>query len=135
MQLKQEYWRFVTAEVQRALAERLGFYWNGAEQDSDLIMSDPGRIAEFINIYKNDKLDDDQKFALMELIVSSFDDLADSETLEKNQLWLECKTILQTEFWLHVKTIHYWSAVEYKSDFFISKYIRPVWEEIKENFY
>ena len=135
MQLKQEYRRHATTEAQKTIAERMGLYWREDEQDWDLIMSDPGRIPEFIKIYKNDKLDDDQKFALMELIVSSFDDLADVETLEKNQLWSECSIILKSEFWLHVSTIHYWSALESKKGFSISKYIRPVWETVKENFH
>lgn len=135
MQLKQEYRRHATTEAQKTIAERMGLYWREDEQDWDLIMSDPGRIPEFIKIYKNDKLDDDQKFALMELIVSSFDDLADAETLEKNQLWSECAIILKSECWLHVSTIHYWSALESEEGFSISKYIRPVWETIKENFH
>ena len=137
MDLREEYWRFAMPEAQKALAERFGIYWHETEQDWHLIVSGKGWIPQFMKVYKLEDLNDDKKFALMELIITSFDDLADGESLEENEYWIECERILRVEFWLHITTIHYWSCLDkpnVEECWSITKYIRPIWEDVKSNF-
>ncbi|MEM6816707.1 MAG: hypothetical protein AAF600_20350 [Bacteroidota bacterium] len=138
MELPEEYIRYSPVEVEKRLSERMGLPWFDGMQDWDLISSDSGRIKEFLSPYKTGNLNDDEKFAMMELIVSSFDDLArEKGSLHHNDLWQDCKNILINECWLHISTIHYWSSLEdnHPEDGFPStKFIRPVWNTVKTNF-
>ncbi|MBK0378356.1 hypothetical protein [Mucilaginibacter segetis] len=43
-------------------------------QDWGIVNSDPKRVAEFINYYKNNELEDGAKFHVFELIVASYND-------------------------------------------------------------
>ncbi len=107
-------------------------------QDWDLICSDNGRIKEFLSFYKTEDLNDDEKFALMTLIIASFDDLAEAgEPLDTNNLWHDCQYILTDECRLHIRTIHYWSLFEEKhatNYFALIEYIRPIRDKVKARF-
>jgi hypothetical protein len=83
MELREEYWRFPMPEAQRDLAVRFGIYWHEWEQDWHLIVSDKGWIKQFLKTYTSGELNEDEKFALMEVLIASFDDLANEESLEK----------------------------------------------------
>ena len=138
MELREEFLRYTPIEVQRKLSERLGFHWYEDTQDWDLIESDSGRIREFLQIYKGDDLSDDEKFALMELIISSFDDLVEERgNINREGIWTDCKHILINECWLHITTIHYWSSLEDKDPkkgFPVTEFIRPIWDSVKTKF-
>ena len=83
-----------------------------------------------MNAYLKDDFTDDEKFAILELMIACFHDLVESQRLTTNDHWLSCESILRTEYWLHISTIHYWSLPD-KQDldeaFPISKYIRPIY--------
>jgi hypothetical protein len=138
MELREEFIWYASIEAQKKLSERLGFHWYEDTQDWDLIESDSARIREFLQIYKSDDLSDDEKFALMELIVSSFDDLIEEGgNINTEGIWTDCKHILVNECWLHITTIHYWSSLEDKDPkkgFPITEYIRPIWDSAKTEF-
>lgn len=137
--LSKKFCRHASIEDQKMLSIRLGFVWMEDIQDWDLVFSDSERLEEFVKIYKTEDLNDSQKFALMELIVASFDDLVQfkGDFGDRSNLWNECKHILIHECWLHICTILYWCLLE-KSDledsFPITKFMRPIWEEVKLSF-
>jgi len=136
-ELKPAYTRYATAETERSLSERISLPWFEGMQDWDLIAADSGRVSEFLKIYQNGDLNDDERFALMQLIVASLDDSIDeSNDFEQNDSWIKCKTILTNEFWLHISTIHYWSLLEkdVNEGFPITRHIRPIWEDLKSHF-
>ena len=138
MELRDEFLRFASLETQKSLSERLGWHWYQNTQDWAIISSDSARIREFLQIYKGDDLSDDEKFALMELIISSFDDLVEEGgNLNREGIWTDCRHILINECWLHITTIHYWSSLEDKNQengFPITEFIRPVWDNVKTKF-
>ncbi|MHA7101008.1 hypothetical protein [Roseivirga pacifica] len=138
MELREEFLRYATRDAQRKLSKRLGFHWYENTQDWDLTESDSERIKEFLQIYKSDDLSDDEKFALMELIISSFDDLVEEGgNINREGIWTDCKHILNNEPWLHITTIHYWSSLEHKDPkkgFSVTELIRPIWESVKTKF-
>ena len=42
-------------------------------EDWDLMYADPERVQDFCDVYKNEKLSEPEKFALMALLVASHD--------------------------------------------------------------
>ena len=137
MELREEFWRHATAKAQKNISDKFGIYWDDQMQDWDLVMADPLWIPQLLNAYLKDNFTDDEKFAIMELIIASFDELVEREKLTTNSYWHSCESILKTECWLHITTIHYWSLLD-KQDveeaFPITKYIRPIWDEVKHHF-
>lgn len=137
MELRKEYWRFSMPATQKVIADRFGLFLSDEEQDWELIVSDSSLIPQFLNYYISENLDDDVKFTLMELIISSFDDLGYDYNFKEDANWLECEQILRKEFWLHITTIHYWSSLDREvsiDGFAISPYLRPIWDEVKHHF-
>ncbi|WP_422106858.1 hypothetical protein [Winogradskyella sp.] len=134
--MENQYVRYPSGISEEKLSKRLGLYWDKDIQDWELIVSDSGRIRDFIKVYQNELDNDDDKFTLMALIVSSFDDIAPNFDKDNSQLWDVCKTILKKECYLHYATIVYWCLLENEPGnvFPISLLMRDVWEEVKYNF-
>jgi len=102
------------------------------EQDWEYVNVDETRIAEFIDYYQSGCLDDETKFAVMIIIIGSFDDALRSGKFELAQ-WEKAKDILMREQNLHVNTIKYWSCEDeanLENCFCITPYIREI-EKIK----
>ena len=71
-----QYVRYPSAISEEKLSKRFGLFWDKNTQDWDIVTSDSGRIRDFIKIYQTELDNDDDKFTLMGLIISSFDDAA-----------------------------------------------------------
>ena len=110
----EQYTRYPKGKSEKKLSGRLGLYWDESIQDWELIVSDSKRISEFLKVYQTELKDDDDKFTLMGLIVSSFDDGINKADAEMLELWEICKTILKKECFLHFSIIEYWSFLEEK---------------------
>ena len=94
--------------------ERLGLLLNIPDlggEDWDLIFADPGRVAEFCDVYERGELSADEKAALMELIVASYDQNLRGAN---HQSGLESRIsgLLTEDFELHKNTIEYWSKLK-----------------------
>ncbi len=136
MNTQDQYVRYSSGVSEKKLSERLGLHWSNDIQDWDLIMSDYGRISDFLKIYQTELKNDENKFTLMQLIVSSFDDgicNADSQELKN---WEICKIILIKECYLHYSTIKYWSLLDHEIEniFSITPFMREVWKNIELKF-
>jgi len=85
-------------------------------QDWDLMVADIDRIDEFIDYYQNngyhtnETLDDEVKFALMEVILVSLDDSKRYGTFDRSA-WSIVSEILTKEKELHQSTIEYWACL------------------------
>jgi len=134
--MENQYTRYPSGISEEKLSKALGLYWSNDTQDWDLVVSDANRIEEFLKFYLDKLKDDDDKFTLMGLIISSFDDIAPNFDKDTSKLWDVCKTILVKECYLHYSTIMYWCLFENEPDntFPISLLMREVWEEVKLNF-
>jgi len=98
-------------------------------QDWEYTSADSSRVDEFITYYENNQLNKNEKFTLMIVIISSFDDyLSEGIGTENNKLWNRIKQNLLQDYELHINTIHYWALD--KSDlencFSITPYIREM---------
>ena len=103
---------------------------NSYGQDWEIEISDPNRLVEFPEVYKNKSRNEEDRCTLMTLIVSSFEDSMVDETNE--EMWNTIRRHLLTEFQLHQYTIHYWCCAEEtdaKNVFRVTPLMRSVWNE------
>lgn len=96
-------------EIIEPLSKELLLPYTGIEQDWDIEMADSNRIDEFIKFYKDRSLCDNQKVALMSLILSSYDDFLNNNNLEVDKRWNEIKSIIKSERLIFVDLVEYWS--------------------------
>lgn len=103
--------RFVLPEPATKLRKLLDLPFAYEEvQDWEILCAKGARVAEFLEHYERaaDELTDDDKFALMALIVASFDDwLADGGKMEPIASRV-CQQ-LNRDFDIHAFTVWYWS--------------------------
>ncbi|MGO4530369.1 hypothetical protein AB4Z30_14905 [Paenibacillus sp. 2TAF8] len=98
-------------------------------QDWEYTSADSSRVDEFITYYENNQLNKNEKFTLMIVIISSFDDyLSEGIGTENNKLWNRIKQNLLQDYELHINTIHYWAQDERNLEdcFSITPYIREM---------
>ncbi len=138
MKSEEQYARYPSGKSEKMLSSRFGLYWEESIQDWELIVSDSGRISDFLKVYQTElNDDDDDKFTLMGLIVSSFDDGISTADNELKKYWQVCKIILEKECFLHFSIIKYWSLLEEtdtENVFSITPYMRKIWNKVKVNF-
>ena len=128
--------RYSTHEAQAAIAELLKLPEpDHLTQDWDVLVADPTRVDEFVTLYENHtSLAEDEKFALLDVILVSYDDLA----REEGKI-CECghriRKILDVEFRLHAYTVYYWclwdAGVEPDEEhiFCITRCMREIWND------
>ena len=80
-------------------------------QDWEYEVSDSSRITEFLYAYENIELNKDEKFALMIIIISSFNDAMVEGKAEENSAILIRYHLLQDNS-IHKNTIYYWSMLD-----------------------
>lgn len=80
-------------------------------QDWEYEVSDSSRITEFLYAYENIELNIDEKFALMIIIISSFNDAILESKAEESSASLIRYHLLQ-DISIHKNTIYYWSMLD-----------------------
>ncbi|MEK3752359.1 hypothetical protein NYE25_29675 [Paenibacillus sp. FSL E2-8871] len=80
-------------------------------QDWEYEVSDSSRITEFLYAYENIELNIEEKFALMIIIISSFNDAILENKAEKSSASLIRYHLLQ-DISIHKNTIYYWSMLD-----------------------
>ena len=119
---------FITRKATEGLNEKLGLLkLDDYSQDWEYEVADSCRVNEFISFYETAVLDQDERFALMSLIISSFDD-AISEAKDQEGTWMRIKNHLIREMLMYRNTILYWSVVEEELEdcFSITPYMRQI---------
>ncbi|WP_299260036.1 hypothetical protein [uncultured Aquimarina sp.] len=137
MNSQERYIRYPSGVSEEKLGKRLGIHWDNTMQDWEFVFSDFDRVDYFLKFYQRELDDDDDKFTLMGLIISSFDDGISNFNSETEKNWNICKIILEKECFLHYSIIRYWSLLDEEdinNVFSITPYIRKVWEEVKTKF-
>jgi len=122
--------RFVVPAARERLNAHFGFMPDPRMQDWEIEFSDGARLREFIDSYITLDLDDDERFALMALIVASADDALDFDHA-LDDLWPQIHKLLVSDRDIHASTIHYWccpDAASTDEQFLITPRIRAVWD-------
>jgi len=72
---------------------------------------DEQRMADMLDYYHTENLDDEVKFTLMILMIGYCDDRKIERNFDEN-LWKRIEEILIAEKELHLPTIEYWSSLD-----------------------
>ena len=90
------------------LAKKLNLKSKNINMDWDLEFSDYKRIKEFINVFNNEELSEDEKFLLIALIFASFDDEILHTSKINMQLFNKFVKILKANYTLVKPILDYW---------------------------
>lgn len=127
--------KYIHVTTAQMLNRDLSLNATGQEQDWELEVADADRVEEFIAHFHIRERDDIYDFALVSLIVASFDDVVGGrlmsidgeyfEIFERNKndiesvytesersLWGDVRKILKSNLELYGQIIRYWSCVE-----------------------
>ncbi|MBC7809339.1 MAG: hypothetical protein H7145_24660 [Akkermansiaceae bacterium] len=105
-------------------------------QDWDVELADASRLGEFCALYETGRLDIEERFALMRLIVASLDDLLSvGDPGGALELVTRVIRVLRKDCALHFHTVEYWCLLEEddpKNVFAVTPLLRQVWRECFE---
>lgn len=130
------YPEYGTKEARESLIEKLNLPELGPyTQDWEYEVSDASRISEFISFYENQTLSKEEKFTLMVIIVSSYDDSLGEGNI-KSDVWDKIKYHLLNEINIHRNTILYWALddEDLEDCFAITPFMRGIVKTNKEKF-
>lgn len=102
--------RCPTRSAINSLAKRFGLPNGEFSQDWEHEVADPARLHEFLSAYETQRLDEDERFCLMEIIIQSFED-SDSEVGTSPE-WLRIEKLLRANTRLHAYTLWYWACFD-----------------------
>lgn len=111
------------------LSKRLNFPFTGVEQDWAVEFADPKRLNEFIKYYQEEGLNQDEKIALMALILSSYNDLLDMQDKIQLEFGDQIKKMIIGGAVDFSELINYWSLedeTETEMLFKITPFVRQI---------
>ena len=124
--------RFVTTPARERLAALLRLPNDPSMQDWEWVVADPERIEEFLSVYEEALLDDDERFALMEILIQSFEDSA--RDLAADPAWKRLLALLERNLDVHRYSVWYWYSVGVEAAaggyeaWRVSPFLRPLLE-------
>lgn len=122
--------RYPTEASMNSLAERLDLPPPPLVCDWHLAVADPARIDEFVAVYENGGLTEDERFTLMEVILESVIDAVDTYTSNlKSDIWQKILTLLEQNIEIHIYSVWYYSDVEQddiEDSWCIAPFMRPI---------
>jgi hypothetical protein len=82
-------------------------------QDWEWEVADANRFTEFIDVYRNGGLNEDELFSLMEILVQCVENMLDDPPDESlaTLAWLTLRPLLLQRPELHLSTIAYWARI------------------------
>src|SRR4051794_39490289 len=105
--------RYSTRAGREALAARLGLTIDPYSQDWEWEVAKPERFSQWLQVYYDPTLTDDERFSLMEMLVQCVEELGrlggSEEKVEGLPEWQAVAGLLRANFTLHASTIRYWS--------------------------
>jgi hypothetical protein len=124
--------RWTTAAARLSLARRFGLPLDGYSQDWEWEVADPIRFGEFLEAYASGSLDEDERFALMEMLIQCVEDMK-LPAIESTPQWQSVATLLRAHASLHASSVRYWACLDdrkLEDCFHVSNPMRVVWREI-----
>ncbi|RFS17683.1 hypothetical protein [Emticicia sp. C21] len=86
----------------------------GDEQDWDIELADKDRVEEFINAMHTNDFNSSEKYAVMGLILGSYDDYLRWEIDKDNRIWLNIINILEENREIYSNILNYWALWHHK---------------------
>ncbi len=100
---------FIHVEVCEKISIALNLPYTGIEQDWDIEMADKDRINEFIEFATTKELNENEKHAVIALLIASYDDFLDYG-LHDVEIWRKIKSIILNNRKLCDGLLKYWSC-------------------------
>ncbi len=110
MSVPEHLWRFPTADAIASLATLLDVPHHSSMQDWEWEIADPSRIDEYLSLYRESGLTDDERFTLMETVLQAFENLPCD--LSSDSRWTDVLDILDRNIDLHAYSVWYWADTE-----------------------
>jgi hypothetical protein len=110
-----EEYRFPTKEAMRSLDDKLNLPSRGDEQDWDIELADAERVSEFLDFYETNELTEEEKYALVCLMLGSYDEALRRGIAAENE-WEKLKSILVNDARGFRFIIEYWSLPDVPGD-------------------
>jgi hypothetical protein len=139
-ELPEELRRYATCAGREALAARLGLTIHPHAQDWEWEVAEPARFSEWLAVYREPSLSDDERFSLMEMLIQCVEDMAPDHgppsEVEDLSEWQVVAALLRANARLHASSIVYWSVFGYEDPegrFRVSVPMRRVWADVREN--
>jgi hypothetical protein len=133
--------RYPTRAGRQALAARLGLAIDPYSQDWEWEVAAPEHFQQWLTVYREVRLTDDERFSLMEMLVQCVEHLSQApgspEQVEDRPEWQAVADLLRERPRLHASTIAYWSvfgAEDPEEQFRVSVPMRQVWAEVQPAF-
>lgn len=128
--MKQPKLRFVTRKAIEDLTINLNLQYTLSDyQDWEFIVGKSEDIKEYINYYTTE-VDEDNKFALMEIIIQATEDqTTENDFLKYLKIVLK---LLKENFRLHEYSVFYWSCFQNENIedcWNISPFMRELWQK------
>lgn len=128
--MKQPKLRFVTLKAIKDLTKNLNLQYTLSDyQDWEFIVGKSEDIEEYINYYTTE-VDEDNKFALMEIIIQATEDqTTENDFLKYLKIVLK---LLQDNFRLHEYSVFYWSCFQNENIedcWNVSPFMRKLWQK------
>ena len=121
--------RFATRAAHDRLDALFAFPHDPYRQDWEIELSDGSRLEEFFIAYESQELTEDERFALMALVVASAHDALDFHNLTDGQ-WQVVHELLVRDSHIHASTVYYWCCVDATTVdecFTLTRRMRDVW--------
>jgi len=101
----------IRKEIVAGLNERLSLNYTGQEQDWDLELADPNRITDFLNFIRDQNLSIEEKYAVMALVLSSYDDRLNYNpvSVADNEIWYSITELLNQSPEIYSDLLNYWA--------------------------
>jgi len=110
--MEREYPEYVTKEAVDSLTQKLDLPKNdGFSQDWEYEVSDSSKVEEFLYSYENLGLNKDEKYALMTIIISSYNDAIEEGTMDERTKE-KIKFLLLSEVDIHRNIILNWAMLD-----------------------
>jgi hypothetical protein len=130
--------RYPTRAGQEALAARLNLHIDPFDQDWEWQIADASRFHDWIAIYKDNALSDDERYSLMEILIQCVEDICNGDKpVEQFLEWQAVEALLLANGQLHASTIYYWSVFGHDDpdeQFRVSAPMRRVWAKVQQSF-
>jgi hypothetical protein len=101
--------RWVTPAARRSLSRRFDLSHDHFSQDWEWEVADPSRFGEFLGAYVSGDLDEDERFALMEILIQCIEDMGLPSVATSPQ-WHPVANLLLSHAGLHASSVRYWSC-------------------------
>ncbi|MCD8179220.1 MAG: hypothetical protein LUE98_18170 [Tannerellaceae bacterium] len=106
----------IPTDIQKKISEALSLPYDDSMQDWDMEVADAERVEEFITFLKKGLFTKEEKYAVMALLIASFDNLLWTERTDSTQIWEQIKELLLKDRDLYVDHINYWSLKDESDD-------------------